>query len=96
MNVEKVVIELLHLRGCPDCAEMIEMVKEIIEDLSDLSDKIELKLLDIFENNQRVVELGMYKCPALAVNGTLQYVGAVPMKNELKSLILFELSKVSG
>ncbi len=93
--MNKIVIELLHLRGCPDCTEMIKMVRDILEDLKDFSDKIELRLLDIFENNQRVVELGMYKCPALAINGTLQYVGAVPIKNELKNLILYELSKIS-
>jgi len=75
--------------------EMIRLVISIIEDLKDVSDTIELKLLDIFENNQRVTELGMYKCPALAINGTLQYVGVVPLKNELKNLILYELSKIS-
>ncbi len=93
--MDKVIIEILHIKGCPDCTEVIKMVREITDDLKDFSDKIDLRILDIFENNQRVIELGMYKCPAIAINGNLQYVGSVPLRNELRNFILYELSKIS-
>ncbi|WP_180753958.1 thioredoxin family protein [Persephonella hydrogeniphila] len=94
MNVNKVVIELLYKNGCPACIDIIEMVKSILAELGDYSDSIDFVTLDLFKDNERVVELGMYKCPSLAINGTVHYVGTKPTKEELKNLIVCELSKL--
>ncbi|WP_456383283.1 thioredoxin family protein [Persephonella sp.] len=88
----RVIIEILNMRSCSECFDMIDRINEVLEELSHLKDEIKVIMLDLFEDNSRVVELGMYQCPALAINGILHYVGTVPEKMELKNLILTELS----
>ncbi|WP_457625158.1 thioredoxin family protein [Persephonella sp.] len=95
VNVNKVVIELLYKNGCPACIDIIEMVKSILTELNEYSENIDFITLDLFEDNHRVVELGMYKCPSIAINGTVHFIGTKPTKEELKNLITCELSKLS-
>ncbi len=89
--MDKVLIELLESNACAKCAGLKERVNEVIKQFPE--DKIELKYLDLFDDQKRIVELGMYTSPALAVNGELYFLGKIPSEEELKNLISEKLGE---
>jgi len=87
----KVVIEVLESESCAKCAGLKYRVQEVLEELKDKD--VEVRYLDLFDDQNRIVELGMYTSPSLAINGELYFVGKIPSKEELKSLILEKLGE---
>ncbi len=89
--MKKVVIEVLELKSCPECYKLIKVLEEVLSEIEDMKDEIEVVFLDLFDHNSRINELGMYQCPALAINGDIRFIGEIPHKKELKSLIISEI-----
>jgi len=87
----KVILEILESEGCAKCVGPRERVKEVVEKLKDKN--IEVKHLDLFEDQHRIVQLGMYTSPALAINGKLYFIGTIPSEEELTNLILEKLGE---
>ncbi len=85
----KVILEILDSEGCAKCVGLKDRVKEVLNELN--SSQIELKNLDLFDNQERIVQLGIYTSPALAVNGKLYFIGTIPSKEDLKNIILKEI-----
>ena len=90
-EMAKAVIEVLESESCAKCVGLKYRVQEVLEELKDKD--IEVRYLDLFEDQDRIVELGMYTSPSLAINGELHFVGKIPSKEELKSLILEKLGE---
>ncbi|MDQ7055331.1 MAG: thioredoxin family protein [Persephonella sp.] len=89
--MNRVIIEILEMKGCPECHVMKKVLNDALSDIEHLRDKIEVVFLDLFEDNNRINELGMYRCPALAINGVIYFMGEIPGKEELKSIIISEI-----
>ncbi len=87
----KVILEILDSESCAKCFGLKERVNEVLEELKDKD--IEVKKLDLFEDQNRIVELGLYTSPALVINGKLYFLGTIPSKEELKNLILEKLGE---
>ncbi len=87
----KVVIEVLESESCAKCAGLKYRVQEVFEELKNKD--IEIRYLDLFEDQNRIVELGMFTSPALAINGELYFVGTIPSKEELKKVIIEKLGE---
>ncbi|SNZ08573.1 Thioredoxin domain-containing protein [Persephonella hydrogeniphila] len=83
--MEKVIIEILDSEGCAKCVGLRERLYTVLNQLG--YDNIEVRHLDLFEDQERIVELGIYTSPALAVNGRVYFLGIVPSEKSLKEVI---------
>ncbi|WP_457626518.1 thioredoxin family protein [Persephonella sp.] len=84
--MEKIVIEILDSEGCAKCVGLRERLYTVLGQIE--YGNIEVRHLDLFEDQKRIVELGIYTSPALAVNGKVYFLGIVPSEKSLKEVIL--------
>jgi small redox-active disulfide protein 1 len=64
--------------------EVVDAVKK------EMQDDIEVEKIDIMQNREKAIEYGLMAVPAVAINGTVKFVGA-PEKDELEKAIKEEL-----
>jgi len=87
----KVIIEILESEGCAKCVGLRERVKGVVHQLKDKN--IEVKHLDLFDDQERIIELRIYTSPALIINGKLYFMGTIPSEEEIKNIILENLGE---
>ncbi|VAW73801.1 hypothetical protein MNBD_GAMMA15-308 [hydrothermal vent metagenome] len=84
----KINIEVFTISGCGRCSQAATLMDEICAELG--SDQIQWQAVDVVENIDRAVELGVLATPAIAVNNLLAFTG-MPSKSallkEIKRLI---------
>ncbi len=67
--------------GCPSCRHLAENVETAAKELS-----IEYKLEKVTDIHA-IVQAGIMKTPALAVDGEVKFYGRVPSVGELKTML---------
>ena len=82
-----VKLEVFTSPSCPYCPMAIEVVDAVKKEMPD---DIEVEKIDIMQNREKAIEYGLMAVPAVAINGTVKFVGA-PEKEELKNAIKDEL-----
>jgi len=80
-------IEVFTSPSCPYCPMAIEVVDAVKKEMPD---DIEVEKIDIMQNREKAIEYGLMAVPAVAINGTVKFVGA-PEKEELEKAIKEEL-----
>lgn len=82
-----VKIEVFTSPSCPYCPMAIEVVDAVKKEMPD---DIEVEKIDIMQNREKAIEYGLMAVPAVAINGTVKFVGA-PEKDELEKAIKEEM-----
>ena len=67
--------------GCQKCKKLYELVEEVVKDLYPDAD------LQKVEDVNRMVELGMWATPGIAVDGEVVSTGRVPSVKEIHEIL---------
>jgi protein-disulfide isomerase len=77
-------IELFHARGCPACAharaELRTAAQEVVKDL-------DWREVDVIENLDRAVDLGVLTLPAVVIDGELVFASLPSVAQLRKALV---------
>ncbi len=68
-----VKIEVFVTEACPCCAGAEKLVAETVAALGE--EKFELRIVDVVEELDRAVAIGVLRVPAIAIGGTLAVTG---------------------
>ncbi len=85
MSEQKLNLEIFSSPYCEVCVKAMEMARSVIAEIG--SDNIELRKVDIVEEKDYAVELGLIWAPAVAINGKIHF-RLIPSKAELKQSLL--------
>ena len=85
-----VIVELFTSNVCSRCVQAKATLRELIAELDDAS--FELHFIDVIENLDYAVEVGVLATPALAVNGKLIST-SIPGKHRLRELLMKQLAR---
>jgi small redox-active disulfide protein 1 len=66
-------LEFFTMPGCPNCAKVKEVLKRIKRDFPDL----EIETIDLTKRPEMAQKYNLMGCPAVAVNGRVEFVGGV-------------------
>jgi len=80
----KVQLELFTTNVCAYCVQAKDIMSGLVQELDD--DQIRLDFVDVVENIDHAVELGVLTTPALVVNGKLVFAPLPERKMVLKVL----------
>jgi len=80
----KVQLELFTANVCAYCAQAKSVLSGLVEELD--NDQIELKFIDVVENIDHAVAMGVLVTPALTVNGQLVFSPLPDRKTVLQAL----------
>ncbi len=83
-------LELFTANVCAHCARAKSDLTGLLEELD--NDQIELEFIDVVENIDHAVEMGVLVTPALAVNGKLVFA-PLPERKTVLQAIEAELNK---
>ncbi len=78
----KARIEIFSSPGCSQCKRAARQILEMLREISE-SD-VEIREVNVLEDLEYALEVGVYTTPAIAVNGRLVYSG-LPKRKELQS-----------
>jgi small redox-active disulfide protein 1 len=67
------LIEFFTMPGCANCAKVKTALERVKKDMPD----IEVETIDLTQNPEMAQKYGIMGCPALAINGTVEFVGGV-------------------
>jgi len=67
--------------GCARCHETHRVVRHVVEDA-----KIECDVRKV-ESTDRMVELGVLRTPAIAIDGTVVFSGRIPGSEDVRRLL---------
>ena len=84
MNDTSVHIELFSSPDCGSCDRTAEMLEQLLLELDD--SRLEWRLVDVVEELDYAVKLGVLGTPAIAIDGRLAFSGR-PSRNQLRRLI---------
>ena len=84
MENEVIHIELFSSPGCGRCRQTAEMLSELVHELG--TESIDWRLVDVVEELDYAVALGVLATPAIAIGGRLVCTGA-PNRERLRRLI---------
>ena len=85
-----VIVDLFSSNVCSRCAQAKTDLRELIDELG--AQQFELRIIDVVENLDYAVEVGVLATPALAVNGEL-IATSLPGKRKLRELLMRQLSR---
>ncbi len=85
-----VIVELFTSNVCSRCVQAKATLRELIDELDDAP--FELRFIDVIENLDYAVEIGVLATPALAVNGELIST-SIPGKRKLRELLIKQLAR---
>lgn len=83
-------VEAFSSPGCGKCAQAKEMLKAIVEELG--KDRITWRDVNILEEMDYAVELGILSAPAIAIGGELVFP-ALPSPNRLRAELIRRLGQ---
>jgi glutaredoxin len=83
-------IEIFSAPRCGQCAKARKRAQKVVADLQQY--QIGLRVVDIVEELDYAVRMGLRSAPAIAINGELVFP-AIPSETELKQAILKCLEK---
>ncbi|MBX9812150.1 MAG: thioredoxin family protein [Burkholderiales bacterium] len=83
-------IEAFSSPGCGKCAQAKEMLKAIVEELG--RERISWRDVNILEEMDYAVELGILSAPAIAIDGELVFP-ALPSPNRLRAELIRRLGQ---
>lgn len=89
MSDNKLNIEIFSAPGCNKCSKAFQLAETVLADLE--SSTIELRLVNIVEELDYAVELGIRATPGIVINGVLVFT-ATPTKEALHESIVSRLS----
>ncbi len=81
-----ITIELFSASTCNRCSEAKKRIQILIDELGD--DRVEYRELDVLEELDYAVTMGILTTPSIVINGQLVFVGMPSLKqfnSELKS-----------
>ena len=81
-------IEVFSSPGCGKCAQGKSMLKAVAEELG--QDKVSWREVNILEEIEYAVDLGVMSSPAIAINGELVFV-SLPSATKLRAELLKRL-----
>jgi len=87
-----VLVEVLTASGCGRCQQIRSLAKEVITELDD--GRIRYREINVVEDIDYAVQLGVLSTPAIALNGELVF-SAPPSKARLRRAILQRLEEPS-
>ena len=76
--MEKLKIELITGTACPACVTMKERLKAVIDEVDQT--RINYQEIDVLEEFDYAVELGILTTPAIAINGKLAFSSPPSLK----------------
>ncbi len=76
------LIEFFTMPGCPNCAKVKAVLERVKEDIPG----IEVETIDLTQKPEMAKKYGIMGCPALAINGEVEFVGGVK-EAELRKLL---------
>jgi len=88
MEFLEVQLELFTVNICSRCDDARHMLSGIVAELND--DRLELDYIDVVENIDHAVEMGVLATPALAVNGKLVFC-PLPEREQVLQFLRNEL-----
>lgn len=74
-----VKVEVFTSKTCPHCPSAIAVAQKVKEQFGD---EMDLELLDVDENIDKVREYGLMSVPTVVVDGKVEFIGA-PTEDEL-------------
>jgi len=77
-----VKVEVFSSPGCGKCAQAKEVLKAVVKDLG--QDKIAWREVDILEEMDYAVDLGVMSSPAIAIDGKLVF-SSLPSAGKLRA-----------
>jgi len=80
-------IEILSAPGCKNCVKAFTLAETVVSELNDKS--IALRLVNIVDELDYAVSLGLLATPGIAINGRLIFT-SIPSKIDLKQAIQSE------
>lgn len=83
-----VKVEVFSSPGCGKCAQGKSMLKAVAEELG--QDKVSWREVNILEEIDYAVDLGVMSSPAIAINGELVFV-SLPSATKLRAELLKRL-----
>jgi len=86
------VVEVLTASGCARCQGAKALVKAVVAELAD--PRIDSREVDVIEQIDHAVKLGVLRVPAIAIGGELVF-SAAPSKNQLRRAIQSRLAGAS-
>lgn len=75
-------LEFFTMPGCPNCAKVKKVLEKIKTDYPDLK----IDTIDLTVEPEMAQKYNIMGCPALAVNGKIEFVGGVK-EEELRRLL---------
>ena len=85
-----VCVEVFSSPGCGKCGHAREVLKKLAEELG--GSRIHWREVDVLEEMDRAVQLGVLSTPAIAVNGKLLFT-SLPSTRKLRQVLEAALSK---
>jgi len=82
--MEAVKVEVFSSPGCGKCTQAKNMLKSIVEEMG--QGRITWREVNILEEIDYAVELGVMSSPAIAINGTLVF-SSLPSADKLRAEI---------
>ena len=81
-------VEIFSSPGCGKCTQAKTVLKEIVAELG--QDKVSWREINILEEMDYAIELGVMSTPAIAINGELTFV-VLPNASKLRTELLKRL-----
>lgn len=83
-------VEIFTAPGCNKCGRAVTRVKDVASELGD--EKIQWRRVDVVDELDYAVEMGIRATPGIAINGVLVFT-AMPSANTLREAIQSQLAK---
>ncbi|MGE5524180.1 MAG: thioredoxin family protein [Rhodospirillaceae bacterium] len=77
-------IELIHAAGCEKCRSAAGVLRQVAEEVA--GDHLEWRDVNVLDELDYAVSLGVLTLPAVAVNGKIEF-SSLPTADELRSVL---------
>jgi len=85
-----VKVELFTSNICSRCVQAKTLLSDLVDEIGD--QQFELRFVDVVENLDYAVEMGVLATPALGVNGEL-VCHSLPGKRKLREILMKQLAR---
>ncbi len=88
--MEKIKIEVFSSPGCGKCGHAKKMLRNMIEEMN--AERLEWREINILDDMDYSVEMGVLSTPAIAIDGKLVFAG-LPSAKKLKKYLENKLNE---